>query len=79
MAWLCLLAGVALLGAVCYYLNGKDSQLAQQVGSAGLCVLLTAVGLCVWIPVRRELKDLRRRAEEEADDEDSELPGGDAS
>ena len=52
---LTLLIGLVALGGAHLYLLGIDAQLAKQVLSVGICLLLFSVATGIWLSVRREL------------------------
>lgn len=49
-----LLAGLAVLGGVHWYIAQQDLILAQRVLSTGLCILLFFVALLNWWSARRK-------------------------
>lgn len=52
VAIIALLAGLAVLGGVHWYLAQDDLILAQRVLSTGLCILLFAVAFFNWLSTR---------------------------
>lgn len=67
---LILLSGLLLLGGVWFYLLDIDTLLAEQVLSAGICVLLFVVAFGSWWSVRRDLRRHREDSSGEAQDTD---------
>ena len=49
-----LLAGLAVLGGVHWYIARDDLILAQRVLSTGLCILLFTVALLNWLSARKK-------------------------
>ena len=49
-----LLAGLAVLGVVHWYIAQDDLILAQRVLSTGLCILLFTVALLNWLSARKK-------------------------
>lgn len=56
VAIICLLSGLALLGVAFWVLDEQDPQLARQVLSAGVCILLFSTALGTWLSARSSLK-----------------------
>ncbi len=61
-----LLAGLALLGGLHYFLSPAHPQLADQILALGFCLLLFGVGLATWLSVKTPEAD----AGEEDDEPD---------
>lgn len=53
-AIIALLAGLAVLGGVHWYVAQQDFMLAQRVLSTGLCILLFTVALVNWLSARKK-------------------------
>ena len=54
LAIIALLAGLAVLGGVHWYIAQENLMLAQRVLSTGLCILLFSVALLNWLSARRK-------------------------
>ncbi len=53
---LALLIGFALLGGAYVLINPGNPQLAEQVLSLGVCLLLFGVGLASWLSVKKTVE-----------------------